>query len=71
MITGGEAVAFLVDYAFALVKRGAHVCWGIIPAILLFVGMLFLPETPRWMVLKGFISQAKETLKIRNPLRQI
>lgn len=67
-ITGGEAFAFLLDYSLA----PAH-AWrtmfavGIIPAIFLFIGMLFLPETPRWMVLKGAIDKARTTLsKIRD-----
>lgn len=69
-ITGGEAIAFLVDYVLAPAQAWRWMfAAGIIPALLLFIGMLFLPETPRWMVLKGFINQAKETLiKIRNPL---
>lgn len=68
-ITGGEAIAFIVDY----VLTPSH-AWrlmfgfGIIPAILLFIGMLFLPETPRWLVLKGWIEKANHTLKrIRHP----
>jgi sugar porter (SP) family MFS transporter len=67
-ITGGEAIAFLVDYALA-----PNQAWrlmfatGIIPAIFLLIGMLFLPETPRWMVLKGYVEKARKTLaSIRN-----
>lgn len=67
-ITGGEAIAFLIDYALA---PSAAWRWmfaaGFIPAILLFIGMLFLPETPRWLILKGYFDKAKVTLeKIRN-----
>lgn len=68
-ITGGEAIAFLVDYALAPSQAWRWMfAAGILPAILLFIGMLFLPETPRWMVLKGFISRAQQILgKIRKP----
>lgn len=66
-ITGGETLAFFLDYV--LTPSGA---WrmmfaaGIIPALLLLLGMLSLPETPRWMILKGNISKARTTLlKIR------
>lgn len=70
-ITGGEAIAFLVDYFLAPYQAWRWMfAIGIIPAILLLLGMLFLPETPRWMVLKGSLNKAKEILsKIRNPLQ--
>lgn len=63
-ITGGEAIAFLLDY-FLAPSQAWRIMFaaGIIPAICLFVGMLFLPETPRWMVLKGYYEKARETLK--------
>lgn len=66
-ITGGEAIAFLVDYA--LTPTGSWrwmFATGLIPALLLFIGMLFLPSTPRWSASKGFTQKAKQTLqKIR------
>lgn len=67
-ITGGEAIAFLIDYALTPSQAWRWMfAAGFIPAILLFIGMLFLPETPRWLVLKGLIPKAKATLnKIRN-----
>ena len=34
-----------------------------IPAVLMFLGMLFLPESPRWLVLKNRISQARQVLQ--------
>ena len=68
-ITGGEAVAFLLDYALA-----PQHAWrlmfavGIITSHFTTLGMLFLPETPRWLVLKGMTSKAREILeKIRQP----
>ena len=36
---------------------------GIIPSIVLFSGILFMPDTPRWYVLKGKIEEAKHALK--------
>ena len=34
-----------------------------IPAVLMFLGMLFLPESPRWLVLKKRTTQAREVLQ--------
>jgi len=67
-ITGGEALAFLVDYFLT----PAH-AWrwmfaaGLVPAVALYIGMLRLPETPRWLVSKGLTEKAHEILvRIRN-----
>ncbi len=71
-ITGGEAVAFLLDYALA---PSAAWRWmfaaGLIPAVLLLVGMIFLPETPRWMVLRGRTAEAKKILSKIRPAKQV
>ncbi len=67
-ITGGEAIAFLVDYFLAPSHswRGMFAV-GLIPALALFLGMLCLPETPRWLVSKGYLQKARSTLdQIRN-----
>lgn len=63
-ITIGILLSYLIDYYFS--DDGA---WrmmflaGIIPALLLFIGMLFLPESPRFLIAKGKILKAKEILK--------
>jgi SP family galactose:H+ symporter-like MFS transporter len=63
-ITGGEAIAFLVDYALAPSQSWRLMFMsGILPAICLFIGMLLLPETPRWLVLKGLIKKARIILR--------
>jgi sugar porter (SP) family MFS transporter len=53
MITVGIMVSYLVSYAFS--GSGAW-RWmlgvGMIPAAILFVGMLPLPESPRWLLAK-------------------
>ena len=62
-ITIGLLMAFIINYAFS-----AHGDWrmmfaiGIIPSIILGVGMLFLPFSPRWLVLKGKHKLAHKTL---------
>ncbi len=65
LITIGILVSYLSDLAFA---NDSNVeSWrpmfymGVIPGIILFTGMLFLPETPRWLMSKG---REEESLKI-------
>ncbi|PSW12233.1 MFS transporter [Photobacterium rosenbergii] len=73
----GQTGVFYVNYLIAkgmsetwLVDMGWRWMLGseIIPAAL-FAGLLFLiPESPRWLVLKGKINEAKDTLsRISNP----
>ena len=39
-----------------------------VPAVVMFVGFLFMPESPRWFVFRGRTEQAKKVLrKIRHP----
>lgn len=63
-ITGGQAAAFLVDYYLA---DSGNWRWmfaaGLIPAVLLFVGMLFSPSSPHWLVFKGATDKARSTLR--------
>lgn len=70
-ITGGQAVAFLVDYLLVHTHSWRLMfATGFIPAIILLIGLLWIPETPRWLVLKGKANQAKNVLiKIRNTLQ--
>jgi len=35
---------------------------GVVPALILAVGISFMPDTPRWYVLRGNFDKAKETL---------
>ena len=38
-----------------------------VPSLIMLIGLLFMPESPRWLVSKGEIEKAKRVLKsIRN-----
>lgn len=62
-ITIGIMLAFVINYVFA-----GHAAWrmmfavAIIPSVVLWVGMCFLPSSPRWLMLKGRDQEAKKTL---------
>ena len=53
-ITVGILLAYLVDYAFAGIQ-GWRWMFGlaVIPAAIFGTGMLFLPESPRWLLRRG------------------
>lgn len=65
MITAGQFFSYLVNYFLSF--AGGE-CWrwmlgvAALPAILQFGGMLFLPETPRWLALKGNLGEASKVL---------
>jgi len=53
MITVGIMVSYLVSYAFSVwVVLSWLLGWAMIPAAILLVGMLPLPESPRWLLAK-------------------
>lgn len=68
-ITTGIVVAYLTDYA--LTGSGGW-RWmfglGVIPAVALTVGMWFLPDSPRWLISKARVDQARKALmRLRSP----
>jgi len=71
LITIGILASYLSDSAFAVPDGDPAFtsCWrpmfyvGVIPAIILFVGMIFLPETPRWLISKGHEEKCRAVLE--------
>lgn len=73
MIVIGELVAFIVNAVMIHLISG-NVTWrwmigvAAIPAVLLLIGMSFVPETPRWFAGHGRYADAKHVLEeIRAP----
>jgi MFS transporter, SP family, galactose:H+ symporter len=66
-ITIGILVAYVVDYAFAG-SGGWRWMLGLaaVPGLLLGLGMLYLPESPRWLAKHG---QTEKALKILGKIR--
>lgn len=63
-ITIGIVLAYVVDYVFA--DSGSWrwmLGFGVFPAALLLIGTIFLPESPRWLVLGGQKNKAREVLQ--------
>jgi sugar porter (SP) family MFS transporter len=67
LITVGILTAYLSDNALA--DNNNLECWrpmlwvGVIPALVLFIGMFFLPETPRWLISKGREEEGEKVLR--------
>jgi len=71
-IVGGMLVVYFVNWAIAIQGNDAWILsvgWRwmlaseVIPAMVFFVLMLFVPDTPRWYVMRGKDARALEVLK--------
>jgi len=63
-ITSGIVIAYLVDYAFSS-SRGWRYMFGLaaIPSFALIIGMWRLPDSPRWLISKSKVKQARQILE--------
>lgn len=69
MIVIGQLAAFLVNAVIGSLWGEGHGVWRVmlavcaLPAIALFVGMLRVPESPRWLASKGRNAEALDVLR--------
>jgi len=63
-ITVGIVTAYLVDYALAASEEWRWMLGlAVVPGLILGLGMLAMPETPRWLLKHGRTSEALAVLK--------
>ncbi|GMY37965.1 probable inositol transporter 2 [Fagus crenata] len=65
LITGGQFLSYLINLAFTKAPGTWRWMLGVagLPAVLQFVLMFFLPESPRWLYRKGREGEAEAILK--------
>jgi major inositol transporter-like SP family MFS transporter len=69
MIVTGQFLAFLMNAILDAVIQDPNVWrWmlsiAIIPAVALFVGMFFLPDSPRWYAVRGRLGESRRVLDL-------
>ncbi len=64
-ITIGIMCSYFINYIFHNTQGSWRLMFaiGIVPAIMLGIGMFFLPESPRWLVKQNRLNDAKNTLR--------
>lgn len=64
-ITIGILSSYIINFVFTHIDGSWRFMFGIglIPAILLNIGMIFLPESPRWLVKQNKLEKATQTLQ--------
>ncbi len=68
-LTSGIVISYLIDYAFAGSQAWRWMfAMAVIPAAAFGIGLIFIPDSPRWLAARGHEDQARAVLKrIRAP----
>ncbi|KAG8637449.1 hypothetical protein MANES_15G123867v8 [Manihot esculenta] len=73
LITGGQFLSYLINLAFTEAPGTWRWMLGVagVPALLQFILMLMLPESPRWLYRKGREEEAKAILRKIYPADEV
>ncbi|KAM7259632.1 hypothetical protein ACFE04_015373 [Oxalis oulophora] len=73
LITGGQFLSYLINLAFTRAPGTWRWMLGVagIPALVQFILMIFLPESPRWLYRKGREEEAKAIIQKIFPADQV
>lgn len=64
MVVSGILIAYIVDYSLSSSDAWRWMLGvSIIPAVVLATGMVAMPETPRWLVTRGRLDAARDSLR--------
>ncbi|MEO6908017.1 MAG: sugar porter family MFS transporter [Abditibacteriaceae bacterium] len=68
-LTSGIVISYLIDYAFAGSQSWRWMfAMAVVPAAAFCIGLMFIPDSPRWLAARGHADQAKAVLdRIRVP----
>ncbi|MDK3689308.1 sugar porter family MFS transporter [Staphylococcus pseudintermedius] len=72
MITIGILASYLVNYAFAPIEGWRWMLGlAVVPSVILMIGVIFMPESPRWLLEKRGEKAARDVMKLTYPDSEI
>ncbi|EJG0128031.1 sugar porter family MFS transporter [Staphylococcus pseudintermedius] len=72
MITIGILASYLVNYAFAPIEGWRWMLGlAVVPSVILMIGVIFMLESPRWLLEKRGEKAARDVMKLTYPASEI